>query len=274
VYNQRSLDIFGPFTEVDILSLTRRIFFKRRREGDPVRFLTLIALAVMAAVPASAQLYSYRNQEGKLVITDRPLEKKGYELVDKYIPRRVKEERKRLQEEALAESRRARGRYTLSRGQIAGLVEPIAKAMEVDPDLVKAVIEIESSRNARAKSHKGAMGLMQLIPETAERFGVNNPWDPRQNVKGGILYLRYLLSYFRGNVDYVLAAYNAGENAVDRFGGIPPYKETRNYVRKIRRIYKSETLPYDRDVAKRPSALTVSSAGEAKPELKGVASAE
>ena len=160
------------------------------------------------------------------------------------------------EEEARRVTNNARNssKYRLSKKQVRGLAVPIAKSMDVDPNLVLAVIEIESGRDVKATSSKGAMGLMQLIPATAKRFGVKKPYDPRQNIRGGIAYLRYLLSYFEGDVDLVLAAYNAGENAVDRHGGIPPYKETRRYVKKIRKLYTKEKLAYT-DVAKRRSKL-------------------
>ena len=213
-----------------------------------MRIIALIAATLFAATSLHAQLYSYRNEDGKLVITDRPIRKDGYKLVKTYIPKRKVEE---------AEQRRSSGsrsKYVLSPSQIEGLVDPIAQSMSVDPDLVKAVIEVESSRDMRAKSHKGAMGLMQLIPDTAKRFGVDDPWDPRQNIRGGIRYLQYLLSYFAGDVDLVLAAYNAGENAVDRHGGVPPYRETRNYIRKVRLIYTTKDHPYG-NAAKERSVL-------------------
>lgn len=227
----------------------------------------MVLLGCIAATSLKGQLYSYRNAEGKLVITDQKIGKKGYKLVDTYIPKRVVEERKNARYRAS----RSGGRRLLTEAQIDGLVYPIAKSMKVDPALVKAMIEVESNRDLRALSHKGAMGLMQLIPETARRFGVENPWDPRQNVKGGILYLRYLLSYFKGDVDLVLAAYNAGEHAVDRHGGIPPYKETRNYVRKVRRLYRAKYLPYGNS-ARRTSRLV--SKGRAAAEISRMARAE
>ena len=219
-----------------------------------MRKLILLLILGLGCCPLWAQFYSYRDANGRLHITDRPLTKKGYKLVDTYVPRDLREKRKRQQAQDARRSRIGRSKHRLSHGQIDGLVSPIARAYKVDPDLVKAVIEIESSRDARAKSSKGAMGLMQLIPATAERFGVSNAWDPRQNVKGGIRYLQYLLSYFEGNVDLALAGYNAGENAVDRHQGVPPYKETRNYIRKIRKLYKVKQLPYG-NRAKRKSVL-------------------
>jgi hypothetical protein len=117
------------------------------------------------------------------------------------------------------------------------LVESISRRNGVDPNLIDAMIRTESNYNAWAVSPKGAIGLMQLIPETGRRFGVQNFFDPQQNIEGGVRYIKYLLEMFGGNVDLSLAAYNAGENLVARLGKIPPYPETRNYVRKIRAVY-------------------------------------
>ena len=117
------------------------------------------------------------------------------------------------------------------------LIDSISKRHGVDPNLVDAMIKTESNYNPWAVSAKGAMGLMQLIPETGRRFGVSNFFDPQQNIEGGVRYMRYLLGMFDGNVDLSLAAYNAGENLVAKIQKIPPYPETRNYVKKIRADY-------------------------------------
>jgi hypothetical protein len=117
------------------------------------------------------------------------------------------------------------------------MVESISRRNGVDPNLIDAMIRTESNYNAWAVSPKGAIGLMQLIPETGRRFGVQNFFDPQQNIEGGVRYIKYLLEMFGGNVDLSLAAYNAGENLVARLGKIPPYPETRNYVRKIHAVY-------------------------------------
>lgn len=112
-----------------------------------------------------------------------------------------------------------------------------SKRYGVDPILVKAVIQVESNFNPRCVSNKGARGLMQLMPETARRFGVSNSLDPEQNIRGGVAYLSLLLRQFSSDLSLVLAAYNAGENAVSRYGGIPPYAETQNYVQKALTVY-------------------------------------
>src|SRR2546428_10311510 len=114
------------------------------------------------------------------------------------------------------------------------LVESISLSHGVDPALVRAVIKTESNFNRWAVSPKGARGLMQLIPETGRRYGVRDFFDPQQNVEGGVQYLKFLLDKFKGNLDLSLAAYNAGENLVERLGRIPPIPETTNYVRQVR----------------------------------------
>jgi len=122
-------------------------------------------------------------------------------------------------------------------------VNQIAPLYGIDPLLVMAVIQVESAFNSSALSGKNAQGLMQLIPETAERFGVKDSWNPVQNIKGGTAYLHWLLRHFEGKVDWVLAAYNAGEGAVDRYKGIPPFPETQNYVKQILAAYPKSEHP-------------------------------
>ncbi|HMD99916.1 MAG TPA: lytic transglycosylase domain-containing protein [Terriglobia bacterium] len=117
------------------------------------------------------------------------------------------------------------------------LIDKTAARHHVDPQLVEAVVRVESDGNPHAFSSKGAQGLMQLIPATAQRLGVQDPYDRRQNVEGGVSYLRYLLDRFGGDVSLALAGYNAGENSVVRSGGVPPFKETRAYVRRVNELY-------------------------------------
>ena len=132
---------------------------------------------------------------------------------------------------------------------VAALVQKLAPQYAVHPQLALAVIEAESNFDPRARSPKNAEGLMQLIPKTARRFGVRNALDPRDNVRGGLAYLRWLLSYYRGDVELALAAYNAGEKVVDRFRGVPPYPETQRYVRQIMSRLQTDHHPFDDTVA-------------------------
>jgi soluble lytic murein transglycosylase-like protein len=143
------------------------------------------------------------------------------------------------------------------------LVMKSATRHGVDPNLVMAVMRQESGFNSRAKSYKGATGLMQLMPATARRFGVQNIWDPAQNIEGGTRYLRFLLDTFKGDIELVLAGYNAGENAVVNSGyKIPRYRETQNYVRSITAKYgktntaRVQTIASAEPVA--PTAITFS----------------
>ena len=138
--------------------------------------------------------------------------------------------------------RRRTASYATPPAEIDELVHHTADRFQVDPQLVHAIIKVESEYNPRAVSRKGAMGLMQLVPATAQRFGVANPFDPKQNLEGGVTYLRYLLNLFGGDLALSLAAYNAGENAVLRRGGIPWITETQNYVRKVTELYSPRTL--------------------------------
>lgn len=143
---------------------------------------------------------------------------------------------------------------TPERRQIVAWVNELAPQYQLDPALVLAVITAESNFRADAQSTASAMGLMQLIQATADRFGVQNVWDPQQNLRGGMAYLRWLLAYFRGDVQLALAGYNAGENAVDRNGGIPPYAETQNYVARILQQYGRMWHPHVEGLTE-PSAL-------------------
>lgn len=122
--------------------------------------------------------------------------------------------------------------------RMADLVERWASDRALDPKLVQAVMQVESGYNPKALSNKGAIGLMQLMPGTASELGVDDPWNPEGNVAGGTAYLRRLLDTFSGDLELALAAYNAGPGAVLRHAGVPPYAETRTYVRKILCLYE------------------------------------
>ena len=139
--------------------------------------------------------------------------------------------------------------------KIVELVLKMAPQYQVEPQLALAIIAAESNFNTHALSPKNAQGLMQLIPETSERFNVKNPYDPAQNIRGGLTYLRWLLAYFEGDVALVAAAYNAGEGKVERYRGVPPYLETRAYVQRILKAVGATAHPFDRTVAPPSPAL-------------------
>lgn len=139
---------------------------------------------------------------------------------------------------------------------VVDLVYTLAGWYQIDPRLALSVISVESNFNHQAQSNKAAMGLMQLIPATAERFNVRNAYDATQNIRGGLKYLRWLLSYYRGDVTLALAAYNAGEKAVDRHRGIPPYQETRDYVKRVLYLYERTSHPFDENITQ-PSPVLI-----------------
>jgi soluble lytic murein transglycosylase-like protein len=137
--------------------------------------------------------------------------------------------------------------------QIAAVVDKLAAKFNISRRLALAVIAVESNFASDAVSHKGAVGLMQLMPGTADRFNVERVYDISENVRGGLAYLRWLLGYYQGNVRLAVAAYNAGEKAVDKYGGIPPYPETQAYVRRVLSLYGSDTHPYAPDIQPSPA---------------------
>jgi soluble lytic murein transglycosylase-like protein len=145
-------------------------------------------------------------------------------------------------------------------------VRRIAAEHALSPQLIHSVIKVESNYNARAVSSKGALGLMQLIPATARRFGVSDAFDPAENIQGGARYLRYLLDLYNDNYPLALAAYNAGEAAVARYGGVPPFAETRNYVILVRRqleLAKKAAAAKSLAAPEAPEAIEAKEAGPA-----------
>lgn len=159
-------------------------------------------------------------------------------------------------------------RSLAARGPVGDLVRALAPRFGLDPALVLAVVAVESNFDPAAVSPKQAQGLMQLIPETAARFNVRDPFDPVDNIIGGMRYLGWLLSYFRGDVTLALAGYNAGEGAVDRHKGVPPYAETQAYVQRIARLYAPQHHPFDPTVSG-PSPAVARTASAERPRTGG-----
>jgi soluble lytic murein transglycosylase-like protein len=142
------------------------------------------------------------------------------------------------------------------RQRIARLLVEHAPRYGIRPRFALAIALAESNLNPSALSPKNAMGVMQLIPETAERFNVRKPLDPEENIKGGLAYLRWLLAYFEGDIALVAAGYNAGEGAVERYRGVPPYRETQKYVERILAFVRNRQHPYDSSVVAPSSAIS------------------
>ena len=182
--------------------------------------LVALALILGLATPAAAQIYSWRDADGKLVLSDRPREDKG-----------------KMHTYAVSGAPSVRATKPLVPSRKSALYESSisehSRRMGVSADLVRAVIQVESAFNPTAVSAKGAMGLMQLMPATAVELGVSDPFEPDQNIRGGVAYLKRLLVRYNNRVELALAAYNAGMGNVEKYGDVPPFKETRAYVKKI-----------------------------------------
>ncbi|HQH27663.1 MAG TPA: lytic transglycosylase domain-containing protein [Oligoflexia bacterium] len=207
------------------------------RRGALVCSASLFVLFFVQLQPALAQqLYAYRSPRGVVTFTSsRPSSQKDFWEVKPRAP------------SYSTFVHGGEGSYRWVGYPVASkyddLIIQLARSYQLEPALVKAVMHCESAFNPSARSHKGATGLMQLMPDTARRFGVHNIYNPVENVTGGVRYLKWLFRHFDGNIHHVLAGYNAGENAVTRYAGIPPYAETRDYVRrvlKMRDLYRRD----------------------------------
>ncbi|HET6900131.1 MAG TPA: lytic transglycosylase domain-containing protein, partial [Vicinamibacteria bacterium] len=206
-----------------------------RRRGDRRHHASLAAASAMAvavafgSVPdADAQIYTRKNEHGVIEATNVPAER-GYQLTYPGKGTLIHSAAWRL-----------RPNYN---GEYDHHIAAAAATHGVSTALVRAVIQVESDFDSLARSSKGAQGLMQLMPDTARQLGVSNAFDPRQNIFAGVRYLRILLDMFQGDVALATAAYNGGASNVQRYNGIPPFKETRNYVAKIQSLLSGLGAP-------------------------------
>ncbi|MCA9594828.1 MAG: lytic transglycosylase domain-containing protein [Myxococcales bacterium] len=183
---------------------------------------TFAAATLTLATSGRADIYKTVDKDGVISFTNSP--SKGGKLVAKDRPK----------VSAVMPSDSSPERFT----RYDVHIRHAATLYQIPEELVRAVIKVESDYDPRAVSHANAHGLMQLVPETAERMMVTDSFDPRQNIFGGVRYLRVLANMFNGDLELTIAAYNAGENAVIRYGGIPPYEETRQYVAKVLAYYR------------------------------------
>lgn len=190
--------------------------------------LILLALLLLAQ-PALAVIYKYQDSRGNYHFTDRPMSGRGYHLIWQSGAYGSPASRSRIDSKAL---QRNRSRYT-------PLIDEVADKVRLSRRLLHAVVRVESLYDPKARSKAGALGLMQLMPETAKRYGVGDRLDPKANLNGGARYLRDLLTLFNDDLTLAVAAYNAGENAVIKYGHkIPPFPETQQYVKKVLALYR------------------------------------
>ena len=191
------------------------------------RSLLLILLLVFLAVPSEAGIYKYEDERGVIHFTNCPRDPQ-FKL---YI--------RDSKEDPGVPGSRSASIYIKDTNYYDALITELCEKYQVDFALIKAIIRAESGFNPIAVSRKGARGLMQLMPETASRVNVSNPFNPRENVEGGVRHFKYLLSLFNNDLKLSLAAYNAGENLVSQLGVIPPYRETIEYVQRVLDFYQS-----------------------------------
>jgi hypothetical protein len=191
-----------------------------------------IILFLVLPLPAFGDIYQWVDEAGIIHFTNVVPSEKKFQKVMKEDTRTKSKTKK-----ASSTNPVLKHPEPVSKQDYSVLIKSVSERYQIDPALVRAIIRAESNFRVDAISKKGARGLMQLMPQTANELNVKNCFDPEENIDGGVRYLRYLLDIFDGNLSLSLAAYNAGPELVQRLGGIPPIKETRDYVRRVLRLY-------------------------------------
>lgn len=207
----------------------------------------LCALAITTATAMTTntvmagEIYIYENSRGQKLFSDRKLSKPGFRLIKKQgsSGRMVAiTSHKRNNQRRIGIPSPSREPFRVRAKKFDHFINWAARSYDLDPALIRAVIRAESAYDHNATSHAGAQGLMQLMPATARSYGVTNSYNPHQNIMGGSKHLRHLIDKHNGNLELVLAEYNAGGVAVKKYNGIPPFKETQDYVKKVIKFYK------------------------------------
>ena len=194
--------------------------------------MAVVGLTLLLPAAVQSEIYKYKDREGRIYLTDKPMKGKSFTLLKRF---------NFGSSRSAATPAGSLAAMNKRREKLTPLIEQVAAESSLNPELLHAVIRAESAYNARAVSRKGAVGLMQLMPETARQYGVNDRYDPMENLAGGARYLQDLLARYDNNLELSLAAYNAGETAVAKYGNqVPPYPETVNYVEKVMRFYATD----------------------------------
>lgn len=241
----------------------------------PLGFLSLsLALLLISSLAKAGDIYWYVSSDGATIMTNKRITEKGYTLtkvskIKKYASSRQKVVHKRNTRKKIQSRKKQptykRSTYKRRSGDngivyscankahlkrkartYGGTIQKYSKRYGVEEELIHAIVKQESCFNERAHSRAGAIGLMQLMPGTADMMKVTDPWNPEQNIQGGVKYISKMLSRFKGKKRFALAAYNAGPGKVLKYNGIPPYRETKNYVKKVMGEYyrlKKQGLP-------------------------------
>jgi soluble lytic murein transglycosylase-like protein len=217
-----------------------------------MRVFCLFFILLMLVPDVYADIYQTTQSDGAVMFTNKPSSGSTLVMVERKSGRKALAAEKKSGRKSAVSAKR--GRHA---GAYSSIVDEKSKKHKVDPKLVKAVISAESGWNPSAVSPKGAVGMMQLMPKTASDMGVDNRYNPEQNIEGGVKYLKYLLDKFNGNLTLALAAYNAGPTRVEKTGGVPSIPETMNYVRRVMNTYSGRGDDYVLSPAPSPTKIKV-----------------